>query len=119
MLYILIVILGAILSYFLPWWVVAPLIFGLCWWKGEKAGQAAAISALAMVSLWVGYAVFLNLSADINLADKVGAIFGGETGPLSKMPKTALIFTVLTLIASAIGGMAGSAGVMAREFFKK
>jgi uncharacterized membrane protein len=119
MLYILIVVLGGILSYFLPWWVVAPLIFGLSWWKAPSAGNAAKIGIAALVTLWLGYAMFLNLSSEINLMDKVGAIFGGESGPLSKVPKTALIFTVMTIIVTALGGLAGSAGVMAREFFKK
>jgi hypothetical protein len=119
MLYILIVVLGGILSYFLPWWVVAPVIFGLSWWKGKTAKEASLVGIAALISLWVGYALFLQTSSDINIADKVGAIFGGETGPLSKMPKTALIFTVMTIICTALGGLAGSAGVMAREFFKK
>ena len=119
MLYILIVILGAVLSYFLPWWIVAPLIFGLSWWKGKSASNAALIASAAMITLWVGYAAYLNVTSDINLADKVGVVFGGETGPLSKMPKTALIFTVLTLISTALGALSGGAGVMARDYFKK
>ncbi len=119
MLYLLIVILGAVLSYFLPWWIVAPLIFALSWWKGKSASNAALVASTALVTLWVGYATFLNLTSDINLADKIGAIFGGESGPISKMPKTGLIFTVLTLISTILGGLSGSAGVMAREYFKK
>ncbi len=119
MLYLLIVVLGAVLSYFLPWWIVAPLIFALSWWKGKSASNAALVASAAMLTLWVGYATYLNLSSDINLSDKIGAIFAGETGPLAKMPKTGLIFTVLTIISTAIGGLAGSAGVMARDFFKK
>jgi hypothetical protein len=119
MLYILIVVLGGVLSYFLPWWVVAPLIFCLSWWKGKKAKEASLVGIAALITLWVGYALFLHFTSDINIADKIGVIFGGEKGPLSKMPKTVLIFTVMALIATAIGGLAGSAGVMAREFFKK
>jgi TM2 domain-containing membrane protein YozV len=118
MLYILIVILGGVASYFGPWWVIAPIALALCWWKATSAKQAATIAAAATVSLWVGYSLFLNATAEVNMIDKMADLLTGGTGFLSKIPKLAFVLTIITLISSLIGAVSGSAGVQLREYFK-
>lgn len=117
MLYILIVIIGGILSYFLPWWVIAPVIMALSFWKAKTAKEAAATGALAATTLWIAYATFLNFSADVSMVDKVAGIFA-QSGFMASIPKMALIFTIITIITSAVGGLAGMAGVNLRTLVK-
>ncbi len=107
------------MSYFLPWWIIAPVALALSWWKAKDAAEAAVISAAAVVSLWVGYSLFLNLTSEVNLIDKIGNLLaGGGEGFISKIPKTGLIFTAITFIAGLIGSISGAAGVQIREYFK-
>lgn len=118
MLYLLIIIFGGILSYFLPWWIVAPVCLGFCFWKAESAKQAFGISSAAIVSLWIGYATYLNLVAEVDLVSKIGNLFAGESAVLQKIPKLALVFTIMTMIASAIGGFSGLAGFQLKRMLK-
>lgn len=118
MLYILIIIIGGILSYFGPWWVIAPVVLALSWWKAKNSAEAAIVSAAAVVSLWAGYSTFLNVTADVNLVDKIGSLFTGGQGFLAKIPTVGLVFGIISLLASILGAAAGAAGVQIREYFK-
>lgn len=119
MLYILIIVVGGILSYFLPWWIIAPVALGFSWWKAKNVKEAAAISAAAVTSLWVGYATYLNVVSDVNLTDKVADLFTGSVGFLSKVPKTGFVFSIMIIVASAIGAISGTAGVQLRNFLRR
>jgi hypothetical protein len=119
MLYILIIVIGAIVSYFGPWWLIALVSMGLCAWKAKTSVEGAKISAAAVLSLWVGYATFLNITSDVNLVDKIADLFSGGVGFLSKIPKVGLVFSIIALIASSLGGLSGAAGVKIREFIQK
>lgn len=118
MMYILIIILGGILSYFGPWWIIAPVCFAVCYWKAKGSGQAFGISALASISLWLGYSLYLNAVSEINLAGKVAGIFTGGVPALDGIPKIAVIIVIVSLISGLTGGFSGMAGVQVRKFFK-
>ncbi len=117
MLYIITLVLGGIASYFLPWWCVAPICFALCAWRAETGLQAFSTSASAITTLWVGYATFQNNNSVISMAEQVGNLFGGFIPFVEKFPKTGLMFSVLTLIASNVAGFAGLAGFQVRDAF--
>jgi ABC-type multidrug transport system fused ATPase/permease subunit len=119
MLYIITLVLGGIASMFLPWWVVAPLCFCLCAWKAETGLQAFSTSAAAITTLWVAYATFQNATSVISMAEQVGNLFAGFIPGLEKLPKTGLMFSVLTLIASNVAGFAGLAGFQVRDAIRK
>lgn len=118
MLYILIIVVGGILSYFGPWWVIAPVCLVLSAWKAKDAKEAGLTAAAAAVTLWVGYATYLNVVAEVDLSAKIADLFTGGVGFLSKVPKVAFIFTIMTLIISAVSSFSGMAGVHIRQFFK-
>ncbi|MCP9769523.1 hypothetical protein EGI22_16595 [Lacihabitans sp. LS3-19] len=113
-----ILIIGGIASYFGPWWIIAPVALALCWWKAKTPKEAYLTASAATVTLWIGYATFLNATADVNLIDKIAELFTGGVGFLAKVPKIAFVFTIMTLIATAIGGFAGMSGVQMRRYFK-
>lgn len=118
MLYILILVISGILSYFLPWWIVAPVCLSLCFWKAKNAKEAFGLSSAAIVSLWIGYATYLNVVAEVDLVSKIGNLFAGESAILQKVPKLGLVFTIMTLIATSIGGFSGLAGFQLKRLLK-
>lgn len=118
MLYILIVIIGGILSYFGPWWVLAPVCMTLCWWKAYSTLQGAVVAALATLSLWVGYSIFMNFNSEVDMMAKIADLFTGGVGAVSKIPKAGFVFAIITIISSLIGGLSGAAGVQIRKFVK-
>lgn len=109
MLYILIIILGGIASFFLPWWIIAPVCFGICLWRSESGKAAFGVGALAVSSLWLIYALYLYLTADANILLPMTQLFSGS-GFLSSIPQVTLGFTIMLLIAGLVGGFSGLAG---------
>lgn len=119
MLYFLIIILGGIASLFAPWWVVAPVCFGVSFWKAESAKQAAAVSAAALTTLWVGYATYLQFTSDVDLVAKIANLLTANSSFLSKFPPTSIGFTVLTFLAGLVGSTSGLAGYEVGTLFPK
>lgn len=116
MLYLLILVTGGLLSYVAPWWVIAPVCFALCWALPRKPGHAFWISALAGMTLWLGYSVYLHLARGSDLADKVAAIFTGGMPVLSDMPGIVLVLLIAALVVVPVAGFSGLAGVQMRRF---
>jgi hypothetical protein len=116
MLYLSILILGAISSYFFSWWTVAPIIFLASYFKAKDVKQAATVGAMAWVTLWSVYALFMQYTSDVNVMDKIAGIFTGDS-VLSKIPGTGFIIIVMNIISALLGGLAGTAGIKAKTFF--
>lgn len=118
MLYALIIILSAVGSYFLPWWVIAPISFALCAWKAENGLKAYAIPAAAITTLWVGYATYLNISTGGIMAGRIAELFTANSTFLTKLPKAAFLMTAMTLVGANVAGFSGAAGYYFRQLFK-
>ncbi len=119
MLYLLILIVGGVASYFGPWWVIAPVCFVLCWLKSRQASHAFWISALAGLTLWLGYATYLHVRSGIDLVDKVAGIFTAGIPALSNVPGIVIVFIIMALVAFLISGFSGLAGVKIRQFMRQ
>jgi len=116
MLYLLILVAGGVLSWLGPWWTIAPVCFVLCWWKARSAGNAFWVSALAGITLWVGYGTYLHLAADVDLAGRVAGIFTGGAPALSWLPGIVLVSLISGLVVGLVSGFSGLAGVKMRAF---
>jgi hypothetical protein len=110
MIYLLIVLFGAALSYMGPWWIGAAVAFIVCRWKAKSSKQAFAQSALALSSLWVGYALFIYLNSDVDMATKMTGILTSTSDGFSKTSNLSFIFGITTVLSTAVGGLAGLAG---------
>ena len=119
MLYFLILVISAIASYFLPWWVIAPIAFLLCAWKAEDGLKAYAIPAAAITTLWVAYATYLNVSTGGVISQNIGHLFTANSPFLQKLPTVGLLMFVMTLIGANVAGFAGLAGFHFRQLLKK
>jgi hypothetical protein len=116
MLFALILITGGILSFFGPWWIIAPVCMALCWWKAKSSTEGALVAALATLSLWVGYSIFLNFNSEVDMMAKIADLFTGGLGALSELPKAGFVFAIIAVISILIGGLSGAAGVQIRKF---
>ena len=116
------ILLTALLSFaaclFLPWWVIAPICFAIGAWKSKTALGAYAAAAAAIASLWVGYAIYLNMNTDGIMVQKVGALFSENLKFLKEMPITPTFFTIMTLIGSQVAGLSATAGYHFSQLFK-
>lgn len=116
LLYILILVVGAIASYFGPWWAIAPVCSALCWWKGQSGPSAFWISALGGITLWLPYALYLNDRANADLADRVAGIFVPGAGASEGMPGIVLMAVVAALIVGLVSGFSGLGGIRLRWY---
>ena len=118
MLYILTIIFGAIGSYFGPWWIVIPICMGLCFRLASSGKQAFGLSSLGIISLWLGYGLFLHLAAQVDLVKPMAALFLNTDGDISGTTANMLIFSIITLIAGLIGGFGGLAGYQLQKLIR-
>ncbi len=118
MLYLIILIVGGIASYFGPWWSLALVAFVLCAWKAKSGKEAFGLSALAGVSLWLGYSLFLLLTGGQELGNKVAQLFAASSDVLAKVPSLGLLSFIITVVALLSTGFAGLAGKHVRSFIK-
>ena len=107
MLYILIVIVSAIAQLFLPWWVIAPVCFGLAFWKAESAKQAMTTGTAAITTVWVAYAWFQHYSTGGILTNQMANLLplGGNVGAL---------IAATGFVGGLVGGISAVAGYHAK-----
>jgi ABC-type multidrug transport system fused ATPase/permease subunit len=118
MLYIIIIILGGIASFFLPWWIVAPVCFGVCFWRSKSGKSAFGIGSAAVSTLWLIYALYLYLTADVDMLLPMTQLISGS-GFLSTFPQVLLGFIIMLLIATLVGGFSGLAGYHTGQLTEK
>lgn len=117
MLYLLIIVLGGIASFFLPWWVVAPICFVVCFWRSNSGKAAFGLGSAAVSTLWLVYALYLYFTADVNILLPMTQLISGS-GFLVSVPQTQLGFTIMLLIAALVGGFSGLAGYHSGQLVK-
>lgn len=111
MLFLLIALLSFILQYFLPWWIIAIVAFGLAFWKGSSAGKAFLAGFLAIIVVWAAMATFTHIRTDGILTSKIAALFN--------LPVSALLIVVTAIIGGLVGGIAALSGFYTRQLFIK
>lgn len=103
----LMIIVGAVLHQFLPWWSIwcAGLVVGV-FLPTKGALRALAVGLLGGAILWGTYAAWLNLQNDGIMAERIGTLFGGLS-PVS-----------LLLVTALFGGLFGGLGTLTSYFAK-
>ncbi len=110
MIYLLILLAGGFLSYFGPWWIIAPVAWIVCRWKARAASQAIKQSASAVGTLWLSYAVYIHFVTDGTITNHMsGILTSTENGP-GTGTNTVLIFGIVIVLSGLIGGLSGLAG---------
>jgi hypothetical protein len=111
MLYILILIIGAVAQYFGPWWLMPIVCFLLCAWKSETAKGAFGVAFAAIATLWVGYSLFIDNATGGVMTQRMAALF------FQKAPYSALLFVATSVVGGTVAGFAGMAGQLCRAAF--
>ncbi|MEC3880379.1 hypothetical protein [Parapedobacter sp. 10938] len=115
MLFLFIIIVGAVLSFFGPWWTIAPVCFVGCWWLARQASGAFWTSASGGAAVWVGYSIYLHISTGAGLAAQVAGIFTGGA-PFAAGPAGAVLMVAISaLVAALVSGFAGLAGLRIKQ----
>jgi hypothetical protein len=108
--YIIIVVATAILQLFLPWWVIVVVPFLVYIVRSDTPLIAYIISLAGVATVWFAYALFLNISTQASMSDRIAQIFLLPSGS---------ILAVVTLVGGLAAGFGGLAGHYVRQLFVK
>ena len=105
MLFLLILILSLILQFFLPWWIIAPIAFGLAFWKSRSGGHAFGQGFLAIFVLWVVMGLTHSIPNENLLASRVAEML--------TLPSSSFNWIVVLLAAGLVGGLVAGFSALA------
>jgi hypothetical protein len=107
-LFSLILVLAFLAQLFLPWWVIAPLCFGLAAGLGSTGGRAFGAGFAGIGLGWLLTAAWLNVKSAGILSHRVAQLLplGGSSWAL---------VLVTALLGGLVGGVAALAGCWARQ----
>lgn len=108
---LLIAVLSAIAQFFLPWWVIAPIAFAVCFWQSDTAGRAFLEGTASVTLVWAAYVGFLSFQNQGVLAARMGELLFKSPG------NPGLLLTITPLIGGLVGGVAGLTGFYVRQAF--
>lgn len=111
MLFLLIAVICGILQMFLPWWIIAPVAFGLSFWKARSGNHAFSSGFFAIFALWIIAGLIHTLPNDNILANRVGALLS--------LPETSINWVIVLLISGTIGGLAAAFSALAGIYSKQ
>lgn len=109
---LIIALLSALAQLIFPWWIVAPIAFGVCFWQSTTAGNAFLQGTASVTLVWAAYIVFLNVQNGGVLASRLGEL-------LFKVPNSPAMLVILApLIGGLVGGVSGLAGFYVRQLWQ-
>jgi hypothetical protein len=108
MLFFIILILSLVVSFVLPWWIVAIISFLAALWIAKGSAHAFWSAFAAIFIVWVVQAMFKSVPNDHILATRVAHLFplGGQ-------------WILLVLITGLIGGLVAGMSAWSGALFKK
>lgn len=105
---LLIALLSLLAQLVLPWWSLAIIAFGVCFWRSTGAGKAFWYGFVGVASIWLVYALLIHLRTD--------GIFTGRMSQLLFKTSNSLIPLVITpLLGGIVGGLASLSGYLVRQ----
>ncbi len=107
MLILLILVLSLVAQFFLPWWIIAVIAFGLALWKAHSAGNAFVSGFLGIGLGWLGASLFIHL--------RTGAILTAKIAQLFSLPSSVLLVVITALVGGLVGGFAALSGYLCRK----
>ena len=112
MLFLIILILSFIASYFLPWWIVALIAFLAALFLGKTSGRSFWSGFGGVFIVWVVLALLKSIPNDNMLASRVIQLF-----PLPH--SWILLLFIIALIGGLVGGMSALSGLLVKKVFTK
>lgn len=106
MLFLLIALISLLLQFFLPWWVIAPVAFGLAFWQAKSGWHAFGSGFGGTALVWLGASLFTHLRTE--------GILTGRVAELFSLPSPLLL-----LVTALIGGLTGGLAALTGYFFRR
>lgn len=103
-----IAILSLLAQLFLPWWSLAIVAFGVCFWRSNGAGRAFVHGFVGVALTWLIYALFIHISTDGIFTSRMGLLLFKTNGAV-------LPIVVTTFFGGLVGGLAGMSGYLVRQ----
>lgn len=105
---ILIAVLSLLAQLVLPWWSLAIVAFGVCFWRSSGGGRAFVAGFVGVAVVWLVYALLIQFRTD-------GVFVGRMSELLFKANTTVLPALVTSLISGLVGGLAGLSGYFVKQ----
>jgi uncharacterized membrane protein YhaH (DUF805 family) len=107
MLFLIILIISFVCSFFLPWWIISIIAFAAAFIFGKKPGQAFLSGFIAIFVAWTILALLKSIPNDNILAGRVAHLF--------QLPNWILLLFVTAIIGGLVGGMSALSGVLVKR----
>jgi hypothetical protein len=112
MLFLIILILSFVASYFLPWWIVALIAFLAALFLGKTSGKSFWSGFGGVFIVWVILALIKSIPNAHMLASRVIQLF--------PLPHNWILLLLITaLIGGLVGGMSALSGILVKKVFTK
>ncbi len=111
MLFLIILVLSIVSSYFLPWWTIALIAFGTAYYIGNKPGKAFMAGFGAIFVAWTILALIQSLPNHNMLAERVAK--------LMQLPNWIVLLLVTAFVGGLLGGMSALSGVLIKKAYQK
>ena len=100
-----VVILSAILQNLLPWWVIAPIAFVVCYLMKMKWYTAFLAGFLGLFILWAGMAFYIDHANEHILSSRISVLFFKTVKPFA-------VIIMTGVIGGLVAGFAGMTGAL-------
>ncbi len=110
LLFVLIALLSFVLQWFMPWWIIAVVAFGIALWKATTAGSAFWSGFLSIVLLWAFMSTVTHARTEGILTEKIAHLFN--------LPASSLLIVITALVGGIVGGLAALSGYYVRQLVK-
>ena len=108
-------LIAFILQFFLPWWIIGFIAFGIALWQARSGTDAFKGGFTAIFLLWLMMSLWKSLPNENILANRVGQML--------MLPDWPINWLLVSLITSIIGGLAAGfaalSGFLTRLAFAK
>jgi hypothetical protein len=102
---------SAFLQWFGPWWLIALPCIGVGFFHNLRGRRAFFTGFIAIATLWLGYAEYLNARNHQLLAGKMAELF--------HLPSVTLMLLVTAVLGGLAGGLATLSGFELSRLWKK
>ncbi len=92
----------------LPWWTLALVAFGICYWRSSGAGQAFWFGFAGISLVWFAYALLIHVRTDDNFIGRMGQL-------LFQVQSAVLPLLATTVLSGLVGGLSGLSGFLVRR----
>ena len=103
------ILLAAVLQFFLPWWTMAISCAMVGFAFGRSGASSFSIGFLSIALLWTGTALWINKQTGSGLPDQIGLLFPGKS--------MVVLYVLTALVGGLTGGSASLTGYLLRKTF--